>query len=106
MRSGGSSNSEIESLDELQLAPFFMKLDIQGYEYKALKGAEKTLAAHEPVLLIESPNRTIRNFLKSLRYEFYAFDRGKFICGVTGSLNTFFMTTGKSRLVENYIERR
>jgi len=49
------SRCRIKKLDDLGLAPFFIKLDVQGYEYKALKGGEKTITTHEPVLLIESP---------------------------------------------------
>ena len=35
--------SQIKILDELDLDPFFIKLDIQGYEYNALKGGEQTI---------------------------------------------------------------
>ena len=45
----------IERLDDLALEPFFIKLDIQGYEYQAIQGGERTITSHEPILLIESP---------------------------------------------------
>jgi len=56
-------------LDELGLAPFFIKLDIQGYEYRALLGGERTIRTHEPVLLIESPDEQTIEFLAKLGYD-------------------------------------
>lgn len=97
------SRIEIKRIDDLGLAPFFVKLDIQGYEYKALRGGEQTLRAYEPVLLIESPdNRTIE-YLEGLGYNYYAFKGGKFVPRVIGAPNTFFMTPKKARLVRSYI---
>jgi len=97
------SRCRIRKLDALNLAPFLIKLDIQGYEYRALQGAEKTLKGHEPVLLIETPGREIVSFLAGLRYEPYAYRGGKLVRGAAGALNTFFMTPAKARLVENHI---
>jgi hypothetical protein len=92
-------------LDELGLKPLFMKLDIQGYEFQALKGGEQTLRACEPVLLIESPpEEKIVKYLRGFGYQMYAFIRGKFVPGSVGSHNTFFMTPGKSSLVKAHIE--
>ena len=98
------SKCQIKILDELELAPFFIKLDIQGYEYRALKGGERTLRAHEPVLLVESPDDATINYLNRLGYQPYAFTQGKFILGLKGKSNTFFMTEEKSYLVRNHIE--
>lgn len=93
------SRSRIKRLDELGLAPFFIKLDIQGYEYRALRGGEQTIRTYEPVLLIETPDDRVIYYLKGLGYEFYAFKQGKLIPGIRGKLNTFFMTEKKSSLV-------
>ncbi len=89
----------IKRLDDLHLAPFFIKLDIQGYEYEALCGGQKTLAAHEPVLLIESPDETTIDMLRQLGYRSYRFQDGGFVPDVLGSPNTFFMTGSKAALV-------
>lgn len=34
----------------------FIKIDVEGYEYKVLLGAEKTLLKHKPVVIIEQKN--------------------------------------------------
>jgi FkbM family methyltransferase len=41
------------ALDELDIAPDFIKWDIEGCEVKALKGAEKTILKHKPVMVME-----------------------------------------------------
>lgn len=94
----------IKKLDELGLDPFFIKLDIQGYEFQAIKGGEKTIKTYEPILLIEAANEKIINYLKNLGYQFYAFKQGKFTSGVKGEINTYFMTEDKSTMVERHIK--
>ena len=39
--------------DSLGLSPSFVKIDIEGYEFEALKGMAKTLANHHPLVLME-----------------------------------------------------
>jgi FkbM family methyltransferase len=97
------SRCRIAKLDDLGLAPFFIKLDVQGYELKALRGGERTIVAHEPVLLIESPSDGLVSYLAALGFNLYAFDRGRFVPGIRGAPNTFFMTTKRAALVRNHI---
>jgi FkbM family methyltransferase len=94
----------VTTLDELELSPFFIKIDTQGYELMALRGAKKTLTTSEPVLLIEWPEDEVVDFLTSLDYQFYRFEKSYFIPGVRGPLNTFFMTRNKSDFVRKYIQ--
>jgi FkbM family methyltransferase len=94
---------QIKTLDELNLAPYFIKLDIQGYEYQALKGGEQTIKTYEPILLIESPNARMINYLKGFGYQFFAFKKGKFLSGTIGDPNTFFMTESKWSLIKDNI---
>lgn len=97
--------TKIRPLDELELDPFFIKLDIQGYECQALKGGENTLKIHEPILLIESPDERTTNYLETFGYRCYAFRRGTFIPDIFGELNTFFMTESKAVFVKGHIAR-
>jgi FkbM family methyltransferase len=98
--------SRIVRLDGLNLRPFFIKLDIQGYEFKALQGGEQTLRKHEPVLLIESPEDRTIAYLAGLGYEFYAFQGKRFVQRTVGAPNTFFMTKPKAELVRAHIDAR
>ncbi len=41
------------TIDSLRLAPDFIKIDVEGFEVFALRGAESTIRTHHPVLLVE-----------------------------------------------------
>lgn len=61
-----------------------IKIDIEGWELRALKGAEKTIAAHKPVLMLEmvdrflsragDSSRAMWDFLKGHGYDIYRYD--------------------------------
>lgn len=83
---------EIVRLDDLDLAPAFIKLDVQGHELAVLRGAEATLRRHRPVLLMEEadePSET--GFLAELGYVVASFERGRFVPGRRGRHNSFFL---------------
>ena len=82
---------KIKKLDDFQLNPYFIKIDVQGYELKILKRGVNTLKIYRPILLIESLNAKTIEFLKNLDYQFYYFMDGELLVG-KGKLNTFCMT--------------
>jgi len=93
---------QVRKLDDLNLDPFFIKIDVQGYEFSALKGGEQTLKQYKPILLIENPEDLdlIIDYLRGFGYQIYAFQEGKFIPNTKGYLNTFFMTPDKFAIVD------
>jgi FkbM family methyltransferase len=90
----------ITTLDSQNLAPYFIKIDVQGVEYDMLQGSRETLSRHEPILLIESPGRDPRipAFLDSLGYREFEFLKGRFVQRKSEGTNGFFIT--KCRQVE------
>jgi FkbM family methyltransferase len=56
-------------IDALARGPVaVVQLDVEGHERAALRGAERTLAAHGPVVLIEDNRRDCAPFLEGLGY--------------------------------------
>lgn len=83
---------DIVRLDDLDLAPSFIKLDVQGYELSVLEGGESTLQRFRPILLVEeSDDDEVWRFLVRLDYVVAAFERGRFTIGRRGRRNSFFL---------------
>jgi len=59
----------------------FMKIDIEGFEYKALLGGRNTVKKHKPNMLIEIHSREnyegVYNLLRELDYKFYNLENNK-----------------------------
>ena len=76
---GGTAEINVDVADDMDLpAPDFIKLDIEGYEMKALIGMEKTLRENMPMLFIEinqgalarnnATKEQIKDFLRDIGY--------------------------------------
>jgi FkbM family methyltransferase len=91
----------IKKLDDLKLNPFFMKIDVQGYEFPVLLGGEETIKNFHPIILIESVNKRdgVLNFLEKFGYRLYKYDNNKFIPNESGRLNSFLMTDEKFKML-------
>jgi hypothetical protein len=60
---------QVMLIDDLELdACDAIQLDIEGYEYPALKGAERTIERFRPVIATENPSSTVTNFLAQFGY--------------------------------------
>jgi len=49
-------------LDDINEQPLFIKLDVEGCEYKALIGAERLIKTYRPILYIELKDRCQRKY--------------------------------------------
>jgi FkbM family methyltransferase len=87
---------DIVALDNLDLDPVdFIKLDVQGSELDALRGAAATLERDRPTLMIERPDQEIRDFLTSFGYRMYDYDphqdRVVQVDALTDNVNMLFL---------------
>ena len=65
----------IVPVDDLQLAPDVVKIDVEGWEQQVLKGMHKTLQQHKPMLIIELNNRERwLGRLEQAGYEFFHYE--------------------------------
>ena len=69
----GSITVDLLTLDSLDASPDFIKIDTEGYEGHVLRGAEQTLRAHKPAVLVEVHYvkfaEWCKRFLDDLGYE-------------------------------------
>jgi FkbM family methyltransferase len=64
----------VRPLDDLELDPAFIKLDVQGFEHEALLGLERTIARSRPVLMVETPSAEVRSLLAAASYATRTYD--------------------------------
>jgi FkbM family methyltransferase len=65
----GSGTLRVLPLDEFELAPTLMKIDVEGMELDVLRGALRTIQQHRPVVIVEDNDpRAVRSQLRSLGY--------------------------------------
>jgi FkbM family methyltransferase len=80
----------VKRLDDFALKPSFIKIDVQGFEYEVLLGAERTLNESQPILLVESPGKKEIDFLRHKKYKPFMYKNRKLIPGTKHS-NIFFI---------------
>ncbi len=98
----GEIQVEMVSLDEMIAEgnikpPDYIKLDVEGAEFGALRGAQKLLAQFHPVLFIDTHHREAHEksieLLKGLGYDFQCLD-GKNLVETKEVLATYRPTVG------------
>jgi len=84
----------LKTLDSLNLAPTFMKIDVEGFEHDVLMGGLETIKRHEPVIMIEKFWNDARVFelLGELGYAEVELEDGRFRRQETKRLNAIMMT--------------
>jgi FkbM family methyltransferase len=85
---------KVDRLDNFGLAPKFLKIDVQGFEYEVLVGAMETLKRHRPIILMEAPKEKELNLLQNLSYEPLVYKNERLHRG-TNNYNVFFFPTEK-----------
>lgn len=65
----GKANATMYSLDSFNLSPDFIKIDVEHYEMKVLKGAKETIEKYRPYILVEANEELVENFIIDLGYE-------------------------------------
>jgi FkbM family methyltransferase len=68
MEDEGSEFIQVIPLDDLQLRPKLIKIDVEGMELEVLAGGYETILRHRPYLLLERNNLEIPRFLTMLGY--------------------------------------
>lgn len=84
---------DIRTLDEFDLAPDILKIDVEGTEAAVIKGGMTTIETHLPVILLEGDAVHSASLLSVMGYRIHRFEpnRGRLVVGESGSLNTFLL---------------
>ena len=69
---------EMRPLDDLELEPAVVKIDVQGSELSVLRGLRTTIERHRPVLLLEKSHefQEVCRFLAERRYQAFVYVAG------------------------------
>jgi FkbM family methyltransferase len=88
----------VTRLDELQLRPTIVKIDVEGYELPVLRGLEQTISSCRPLLLLETPADVdaVAGYLAQWGYRSKRFDAKKraLVPYAPPGVNMFFAPDG------------
>lgn len=83
----------VRPLDQLGVDAAFVKLDVQGYEHRALLGLRHTVERCRPVLLVERPEPEVDALLTGWGYAPHEFADGRLTPGPAHRTNTVYLPT-------------
>ncbi len=91
----------VRRLDDLELAPQFVKIDVEGFELPVVRGLATTIERHRPIILVET-SRTFADLLDLVRpwgYDPFVYDvEADQLQPYSGSgQNVFLMPNGEGR---------
>ena len=84
-------DTPITTIDNLGVSPSILKIDVEGADFGVLVGGRTTIAANEPLTLIEEPSPESIEFMVELGYRPYRYLDDRLQADDTGGLNTFFL---------------
>lgn len=67
-------------LEQGSAAPDLIKIDVEGAEHLVLRGGEKLLRSHSPVLIMETQQDDLIKWLTGLNYQVTQIDAGNVLC--------------------------
>ena len=84
---------EIRRLDEFDLAPQIIKIDVEGTESDVIDGGFDTIRSHLPIIVVEGNGAQAAERLRALGYRRHRFDpvSNAFIRDQAGVINTFLL---------------
>jgi FkbM family methyltransferase len=92
----------VQRLDDFNLSPVFIKIDVQGFEYAVLQGGRQTISKHRPVVLIEAPKHAERIFFSTLNYQPYVYRNGRLTAG-TDKFNVLYIPKEKIEMFSAWL---
>ena len=90
----------LRKLDNFDLKPYFIKIDVENYEEEVIKGGINTIKENLPILLVESLTQSAIELLSHLGYQYFVFQKGRFIPQEPG-YNTFCLNPEKHKQIIN-----
>ncbi|MFE0756874.1 FkbM family methyltransferase [Inquilinus sp. NPDC058860] len=91
----------VATLDSFGLAPFFIKIDVQGHEYDVIAGGLATIASSKPIIFAESQVLDVEKVLELLSewgYRVWRFD-GARQAGEISEQNVYLVPESKIGLI-------
>lgn len=90
---------DVLTLDELDLAPEVVKIDVQGAEDAVVRGGMRTFERFRPASIIEAPSAQLTGVLGDIGLKPYFYDGSNLIVHDGRWKNTLFLTDEQADLV-------